>query len=204
LDKQKKIFESFTQADGSTVRKYGGTGLGLTVSAKLAELLGGELNVTSQEGVGSEFIFSAPFVLGQHNDETGEVRVEKSKNLTGHTLLVEDNEANQMFIGIILRNAGLTYDTANNGVEAVEMFKTEKYKVILMDENMPKLNGIGATKKILQIEAEQGLAHTPIIALTANALVGDRQHFLNAGMDDYLAKPLEPVQLIEKIKELIG
>lgn len=204
LDKQKKIFESFTQADGSTVRKYGGTGLGLTVSAKLAELLGGELNVTSQEGVGSEFIFSAPFALGQHNDENSEIRVEKSKKLRGHTLLVEDNEANQMFIGIILRNAGLTYDTANNGIEAVEMFKNQKYKVILMDENMPKLNGVGATKKILQIEADQGLVHTPIIALTANALVGDRQHFLNAGMDDYLAKPLEPVQLIEKIKELIG
>lgn len=204
LEKQKKIFESFTQADGSTVRKYGGTGLGLTVSAKLAELLGGELNVKSQEGVGSEFIFSAPLAVGQYKDENREIRVEKSKNLTGHTLLVEDNEANQMFIGIILRNAGLTYDTANNGIEAVEMFKNQKYKVILMDENMPKLNGIGATKKILQIEADQGLVHTPIIALTANALVGDRQHFLNAGMDDYLAKPLEPAQLIEKIKEMIG
>ena len=109
-----------------------------------------------------------------------------------------------MFIGIILRNAGLTYDTANNGMEAIEMFKTEKYKLILMDENMPKLNGIGATKEILQMEKEQGLEHTPIIALTANALVGDRQLFLDAGMDDYLAKPLEPAQLIEKIGELIG
>ncbi len=204
LDKQKTIFESFTQADGSTVRKYGGTGLGLTVSAKLAHLLGGELNVKSQEGVGSEFIFSAPFALGQQEDEKREIRVENGNHLSGHTLLVEDNEANQMFIGIILRNAGLTYDTANNGIEAIEKFKTEKYKLILMDENMPKLNGIGATKKILQIEEDQGLEHTPIIALTANALVGDRQLFLNAGMDDYLAKPLEPAQLIAKIKELIG
>ncbi|MGB5964986.1 MAG: ATP-binding protein, partial [Sulfurimonadaceae bacterium] len=203
-DKQKKIFESFTQADGSTVRKYGGTGLGLTISAKLAKLLGGDLNVESKEGVGSEFFFFAPFAISQEKDEKIEVSVEKSKDLSGHTLLVEDNEANQMFIGIILRNAGLTYDTANNGVEAIEKFKTEKYKLILMDENMPKLNGIGATKAILQIEQERGLAHTPIIALTANALVGDRQLFIDAGMDDYLAKPLEPAQLIQKIGELIG
>jgi PAS domain S-box-containing protein len=203
-DKQKMIFDSFTQADGSTVRKYGGTGLGLTVSVKLAKLLEGDLSVVSKEGVGSEFIFSAPFALSEDNDKPSEVCVEKSKALTGHTLLVEDNEANQMFIGIILRNAGLTYDTANNGMEAIEMFKTEKYKLILMDENMPKLNGIGATKEILQMEKEQGLEHTPIIALTANALVGDRQLFLDAGMDDYLAKPLEPAQLIEKIGELMG
>ncbi|MEE8589284.1 MAG: PAS domain-containing protein [Sulfurimonadaceae bacterium] len=203
-DKQKMIFDSFTQADGSTVRKYGGTGLGLTISVKLAKLLDGDLSVVSKEGVGSEFFFSAPFALSKEKDEANEVSVEKSIELTGHTLLVEDNEANQMFIGIILRNAGLTYDIANNGIEAIEKFKTEKYKLILMDENMPKLNGIGATKEILQMEKEQGLEHTPIIALTANALVGDRQLFIDAGMDDYLAKPLEPAQLIEKIGELIG
>ena len=202
-EKQRVIFESFTQADGSTVRKYGGTGLGLTISIKLAELLEGNLSVTSQEGIGSEFSFSAPFTLAQE-EKSLKVDTQESKALTGHTLVVEDNEANQMFIGIILRNAGLTYDMANNGLEAVEMFKTEHYKLILMDENMPKLNGIGATKKILQIEQDRGLKHTPILALTANALVGDRQIFLDAGMDDYLAKPLEPVQLIEKIERLVG
>jgi len=203
-EKQQMIFDSFTQADGSTVRKYGGTGLGLTISANLAKLLDGDLNVESKEGSGSEFFFSAPFTLSAEREEVKEVSVEKSKALSGHTLLVEDNEANQMFIGIVLRNAGLTYDTANNGIEAIEKFKTEKYKLILMDENMPKLNGIGATKKILEMEKEQGLEHTPIIALTANALVGDRQLFLDAGMDEYLSKPLEPAQLIQKIEELIG
>lgn len=203
-EKQKLIFDSFTQADGSTVRKYGGTGLGLTVSVRLAELLGGELTVESQEGVGSEFFFSAPLELRQVPDKKEEPKAEDVQKLSGHTLVVEDNEANQMFVGIILRNAGLTYDTANNGLEAIEKFKTEKYKLIFMDENMPKLNGIGATKEILRIEQELGLKHTPIIALTANALVGDRQLFLDAGMDDYLAKPLEPVQLLQKIRKLIA
>jgi len=215
-EKIKKIFESFTQADGSTVRKYGGTGLGLAISANLAKLLGGELNVESKEGVGSRFFFSAPFsavqekaeeevqvVEDEENTEVCEEAEEREKELKGHTLVVEDNEANQMFIGIVLRNAGLTYDTANNGLEAIEMFKSGKYKLILMDENMPKLNGIGATKEILQIERDQGLEHTPIMALTANALVGDRQIFLDAGMDDYLAKPLEPAVLLEKIEALI-
>ncbi len=219
-DKKTAIFESFTQADGSTVRKYGGTGLGLSISANLAKLLGGELKVESQEGVGSRFFFSAPFSSVQESTdsenkveqvedgESTEVSVEpaeeKAKMLKGHTLVVEDNEANQMFIGIVLRNAGLTYDTANNGLEAIEMFKSGKYELILMDENMPKLNGIGATKEILQIERDEGLEHTPIMALTANALVGDRQIFLEAGMDDYLAKPLEPAELLEKIEALIA
>ncbi len=219
-EKKTVIFESFTQADGSTVRKYGGTGLGLAISANLAKLLGGELKVESKEGVGSRFFFSAPFssVQEKDNDEkkTEKVEVEEStevsveaveekvKGLKGHTLVVEDNEANQMFIGIVLRGAGLTYDTANNGLEAIEMFRSGKYELILMDENMPKLNGIGATKEILQIERDEGLEHTPIMALTANALVGDRQIFLDAGMDDYLAKPLEPAVLLEKIEALIA
>ena len=202
-EKQKIIFDSFTQADSSTVRKYGGTGLGLAVSMNLAKLLGGDLNVTSEEGIGSDFYLSAPFTLSQEKDEEKKGGSTKKSVLSGHTLLVEDNEANQMFIGIILRNAGLTYDIANNGIEAIEKFKEQKYNLILMDENMPKLNGIGATKEILNIEKESGLRHTPIIALTANALIGDRQLFLDAGMDDYLTKPLEPEELIEKMAELI-
>ena len=202
--KQEIIFDSFTQADNSTVRKYGGTGLGLAVSVNLTKLLSGDLHLSSKEGVGSEFFFSAPFILGQDKEGVKKVeKIEKISSLSGHTLLVEDNEANQMFIGIILRNVGLTFDIANNGIEAIEKFKTGKYELIIMDENMPKLNGIGATKEILQIEEERGVEHTPIIALTANALVGDRQLFIDAGMDDYLTKPLEPEQLIEKIRDII-
>ncbi|MEE8589285.1 MAG: PAS domain-containing protein, partial [Sulfurimonadaceae bacterium] len=202
-DKLQHVFESFSQADSSIVREYGGTGLGLTISAKLVEMLGGELKVESQLGMGSTFFFSVPVGLGEELAEEDE-QDEQMTEIQGHLLLVEDNDANRMFVGIILSGAGLTYETANNGIEAVEKFRDGKFDLILMDENMPKLNGIGATKEILQIEQEKGLEHTPIVALTANALVGDRQLFIDAGMDDYLAKPLEPVQLIQKIGSLIG
>jgi CheY-like chemotaxis protein len=154
--------------------------------------------------VGSTFYFSVPISLGEDIDDESEQGQQEPVNLEGHLLIVEDNDANRMFVGIILSGAGLTFETASNGVEAVEKFREGAFDLILMDENMPKLNGIGATKEILQIEQEKGLEHTPIIALTANALVGDRQLFIDAGMDDYLAKPLEPAELIQKIASLIG
>ena len=125
-------------------------------------------------------------------------------NLDGHVLLVEDFEANQMFVGIVLTNAGMTYETANNGLEAIEKFENGKYDIILMDENMPKLGGVEAAREILQIEKTRGLKHTPIISLTANALKGDRERFLNAGMDDYISKPVEPDNLLKTIKHFIS
>jgi len=203
-EKQQHVFESFSQADSSIVREYGGTGLGLTISAKLAAMLGGRLDVESKEGEGSTFSFHIPLSQSREADEKIEPHDPKREaNLSGHLLLVEDNEANRLFVGIILKTAGLTYETANNGLEAIEKFKAGKFDLILMDENMPKLNGIGATKEILRIEEERQLKHTPIIALTANALVGDRKLFIDAGMDDYLAKPLEPKHLVQKISQLI-
>ena len=123
--------------------------------------------------------------------------------MNGHILIVEDNETNSMFIGIILDNIGITYDIANNGIEAVEKFQKKDYSLILMDENMPKLSGIGATKVILEIEKQKNLIHTPIISLTANAFSGDRERFLEAGMDEYLSKPVEPNQLIQVLKKFI-
>jgi CheY-like chemotaxis protein len=120
--------------------------------------------------------------------------------LNGHILLVEDYEANRMFVGIILDNAGITYETANNGVEAIEKFKNRTYDLILMDENMPELGGIGATKAIRAIEKETNQKHTPIISLTANALKGDRERFLEAGMDDYISKPVEPQNLLSVLR----
>jgi len=202
-DKQQTIFEPFSQADSSTVREYGGTGLGLSISAKLVEMLGGRLKVKSKVGQGSHFFFSIPITVGviEKNEDT--LISLDDEILKGHVLVVEDNEANQMYVGITLRNSGLTYDIAENGIVAVEKFKNQQYDIILMDENMPKLNGIGATKEILKIEKKHGLEHTPIIALTANALVGDRQIFLDAGMDEYLTKPIEPSVLILSIKKMM-
>jgi len=193
-EKQKSIFEPFTQADGSTERVYGGTGLGLTISLELSRMLGGELTLKSKEGKGSIFKLSIPMPLGE--EETGDA-YEEDMDLQGHILIVEDYEANRMFLSIILDNAGLTYEMAHDGVEAIEKFKTGSFDLILMDENMPNLGGMDATKEILKIEQERSLHHTPVISLTANALQGDRERFLEAGFDDYLTKPIDPDLLLK-------
>jgi len=202
-EKQESIFEAFSQAENSTVREYGGTGLGLTISVKLSKMLGGNLTLTSQKDKGSIFQLSIPMSIGEKQNEVLSDTLQKSLPSNLHILLVEDNESNQMYLAIILDNAKVTYEIANNGIEAVEKFKTGKYDVILMDENMPKLSGTGATKIILELEKEQDLVHTPIISLTANALKGDRERFLEAGMDDYISKPIEPEKLIYTINKLL-
>jgi len=204
-EKQEHIFKSFSQAESSTVREYGGTGLGLSISTKLTKMLGGTLILKSQEGKGSIFQLSVALPLGEEKEKEKEKREPSNISLPidGHILIVEDNETNSMFIGIILDNAGITYDIAQNGIEAVKKFQTGKYDLILMDENMPKLSGTGATKAIIKIEKQQNLKHTPIISLTANAFNGDRERFLAAGMDDYLSKPVEPSTLIRVIKKFL-
>ena len=215
---QSKVFEAFSQAESSTTRKFGGTGLGLSISCKFIELLSGELKLKSELGVGSEFYFSIPVTKGK-TIFNNKKKTKESKNLKAHILLVEDNKANQMYMKIILKKIGLTFEIASDGVEAVAMFKenapTEaslrgettlgcKYDAILMDENMPNLNGIEASKLILEYEKENNLIHTPIIALTANALKGDRERFIEAGMDEYLSKPLDKEKLISILSELIN
>ncbi len=202
--KHETVFESFSQAEGSTVREYGGTGLGLAISAKLTELIGGDLTLKSREGEGSVFLLTLRIQLGKQLQEKAVSSNQKSVSLKGNLLLVEDNEANRMFVGIILNNIGVTYETANNGLEAIEKFKTGKYDLILMDENMPRLGGIAATKIILQIEHQYDLPHTPVVSLTANALKGDKERFLAAGMDGYLSKPIEPKILIETIRTFLN
>ncbi len=201
-DKQKHIFEPFSQAESSTTRTYGGTGLGLAISVKLLKMLNSELILKSKEGRGSSFMFSIAMPEGESISKESVEDVE-AKPLKGHILIVEDIEANSMFIGIILDNAGLTYDTALNGLEAIEKYKINNYDLILMDENMPKLGGIEATKIILNIEKENKLEHTPIISLTANALKGDRERFIEAGMDDYLSKPVNPKSLTDMLRRYL-
>jgi len=200
-EKQKTIFEPFTQADGSTARKYGGTGLGLTISLELAHLLGGKLTLKSTEGKGSTFHLSIPVPIGEEEKEESDTI--DDLNLDGHILIVEDYEANRMFVSIVLDNAGITYEMAHDGLEAIEKFKTGQYDLILMDENMPNMGGMEATKEILKMEKEQNLKHTPIISLTANALQGDKERFLAAGFDDYLTKPIEPDLLLKTIAKHI-
>ena len=200
-EKMEHIFDSFSQADNSTTRKYGGTGLGLSISSRLIELLGGELKVESEVGKGSRFYFTIPAKKTKLCPEKQEIKTKKILNekFDKHILVVEDNMANQMFMKVILQKMGITFDIANDGVEAIEKFKNNKYDLILMDENMPNMNGIEATKKIREIEREKDLDHTIIVALTANALTGDKERFILAGMDYYLSKPLD----IEKFKEIL-
>ncbi len=199
-EEQKSIFEPFTQADGSTERMYGGTGLGLTISLELSRMLGGTLRLKSKEGKGSIFKLSVPMPRGEEEIESSP---EEALLLQGHILIVEDYEANRMFLSIILDNAGLTYEMAHDGVEAIEKFKTGNYDLILMDENMPNLGGMDATKEIMKIEQQKSLRHTPVISLTANALQGDRERFLEAGFDDYLTKPIEPELLLQTMHRLL-
>ena len=130
-----------------------------------------------------------------------EVNIQFNKN---RVLLVEDNIPNQMFMKIILKKLNLEVDIASDGLEAIEAFKKEKYDVIIMDENMPNMNGIEATKILLNIEKDLNLSHTPIIALTANALKGDKERFLNAGMDEYMTKLVSKNKLFMVLNKFLN
>ena len=202
-DKQELIFKAFSQAESSTTRKYGGTGLGLSISVRLVNMLGGELEIKSEDAKGSIFYFSIEAEAGTYKRELRKTEKSTKERGSHKVLLVEDNKANQMFMSIILKKLKLEFDIANDGLEAIKAFESTKYDLILMDENMPNLNGIEATKKILNIEKDRNLKHTPIIALTANALKGDRERFLEAGMDEYLTKPINKERLASTIDDFI-
>jgi len=199
-DKVDKIFEAFTQEDTSTTREYGGTGLGLTISSSLVALLGGTLQLKSTKDIGSEFYFTIPIEIG--DSVKPDIQYSQETIINKHILLVEDNITNQMFMKVLFKKLLISYDIANDGFEAIEIFKKSKFDAILMDENMPNMNGIEATKHIIQFEKDNNLIHTPIIALTANALKGEKAKFLDAGMDEYLSKPLDKNKFIETLKKV--
>ena len=191
-EKMDTIFEAFTQQDTSTTRQYGGSGLGLSISYSLIKAMGGSLRVNSLVGMGSTFTITLPVtVCDTHESEMIEENEQRSTlpSLQGHALVVEDNKTNQMLMTLILEEIGLSYDIANDGVEAVALFMKNTYDIVLMDENMPNMNGIEATRQIRQLEKANETKAVPIIAVTANALSSDRERFLNAMMDDYIAKP---------------
>jgi PAS domain S-box-containing protein len=193
-EKLGRIFEAFSQENVSVARKYGGTGLGLSICKRLVELLGGTIKVESTLNEGSIFTFSIPVQSAQKLSTQSAPEI--NTTLKGHILLTEDNSANQMYMSVILKKFGLSFDIASDGLQAIEMFQKAHYDLVLMDENMPNMNGIEATKQILAYEQKTNQPHTPIIALTANALKGDREKFLGAGMDEYLTKPVEKKKLL--------
>jgi hypothetical protein len=186
--KQGKIFEKFTQADASTTREYGGTGLGLSIANAIVELMGGVIIIQSEEGKGATFSFR---INAQKCDASeNEVMYDEQpsmKPLDLRVLVVDDYEMNRMLIGELLSyHYGITADFANNGEEAVAMVHKNTYNLVLMDVNMPVMDGIQATKLIRKEHPA-----LPIIALTANVMEGDAEEFTAQGMNDYLAKPLD-------------
>ncbi len=201
-DKLEDIFDKFTQADASVTRKFGGTGLGLAITRKLVHLMGGEITVESTLGKGSTFWFAIPLVVADENatpvnlyeENARDRESEVSKDL--RILAADDHPVNQLFIRKLLERFGFTHiDLAENGKEALEMIEKNKYDIVLMDCQMPEIDGYQATSMLREIEKETG-QHLPVIALTANAMVGDRAKCLKAGMDDYLSKPIKPDKLI--------
>lgn len=194
--KIESIFESFKQEDSSINRKYGGTGLGLSICKQLVELFGGQLTVTSKKGEGSTFSFAIwlnKTSINPDNENSDEL-INKVKFTNTTILLVEDNKMNQLIAQTILEQSGISVDKANNGIEAVNMAKQRKYDLILMDIQMPEMDGMEATKMIRLDDK-----FIPIIALTANAIKGDREKYINIGMNDYVSKPFNKNELIKVI-----
>jgi len=194
-DKQQAIFKSFLQADDSVTRKHGGTGLGLAICSLLVELMQGALDVTSEEGVGSTFSFTAHFTIGNLSIVTKEAKDAETAATaaTPHLkiLLADDNALNLKLVSTLLGEQGHTCVTVVNGAQALEAVKEEQFDLILMDVQMPIMDGITATRAIRDPNSGALNPSIPIVAITAHALKGDRERFLEAGMNDYIAKPIK-------------
>ncbi|HSW03716.1 ATP-binding protein [Aquabacterium sp.] len=187
-----RLFEAFHQEDASNKRRHGGTGLGLAISRELARLMGGDLQALGHPGLGAQFTLTLPLADGAPPVPAAPAQ---PPILRGRVLVVEDNPINAMVAEAMLARAGLGVDTVTDGHQAVQRTLAERFDVVLMDCQMPVLDGIEATRQIREREASAGAAPLPIVGLTANATEEDRQACLAAGMDDYLAKPFREHQL---------
>ncbi|HEX5228549.1 MAG TPA: two-component regulator propeller domain-containing protein [Bryobacteraceae bacterium] len=193
---QKRLFQSFSQAESSTTRRYGGTGLGLAISKRLVDLMGGEIGFESVPGEGSRFWFTAKLALGaeihREEDKPASGPLPASGN-NGVILVVEDNRINQKVLSYQLINLGYAIDLAENGAEAVEKIKARRYDLVFMDVQMPVMDGFQATQEIRNLDDER--ASVPIVAITANAFQSEREKCFSFGMDDYLTKPVDKDRL---------
>ncbi len=206
INKQGLLFERFTQLDSSYTKKYQGTGLGLAISKNLVQLMGGDIWFENSEEKGSNFNFTTTLKKIQHEINVNPIVLNKSlenSNSNKLVLLVEDDKINQRVAEVILKNQKLNILIAENGEKAVELYDKYAFDLILMDISMPVMDGCTATLLIREKEKATGV-HTPIIAMTAYALIGEREKIMAAGMDDYISKPIHVSDLNEKIDKYLG
>ncbi|MDM8551141.1 ATP-binding protein, partial [Desulfobacterales bacterium HSG2] len=219
-DRIDRLFKSFSQTDASTTRKYGGTGLGLAISKQLAEMMGGEIGVQSEEGKGATFWFTA--LMEKQADlceystslkpETRNEKAADDFHETGRLpdpesvriLLTEDNKVNQIVALAILKKFGFHADVADNGRKALDALKTDHYDLVFMDIQMPEMDGLDATRRIRDPGSGVLNPDVPVIAMTAHAKKGDRDQCFEAGMNDYVTKPIRPPKLLEAIEKVLS
>ncbi len=204
---QDTLFNAFTQADGSTTRKYGGTGLGLAIVSQLVDMMGGTLGLDSVEGEGSSFWFTAKLKTAAEKPVAPLDAVDSNEGLqlNARILLVEDNPVNQMVAQKMLERIGLKATLANNGVEALQCLDEQTFDLVLMDCQMPEMDGFDATREIRKLDLKTPQQQRlPIIAMTANVMSGDRERCLETGMDDYIGKPVQRDQLATVLRKWLA
>jgi CheY-like chemotaxis protein len=212
-EKREMIFKAFCQADESHTRQYGGTGLGLSISRELVNLMGGEISCESREGEGSSFSFTIPLRDAVHETPTKIVEeapleidavvpsTERQKR--ARLLVAEDDEVTRKVLGFMLGKTGFDFEFVGDGLQAVEMWEKGGYDLIVMDGQMPLMDGFTAARTIRARELERG-GHVPIVAMTAHALKEDEERCIAAGMDAYVSKPIDFKRCMEVISGLIS
>ena len=208
-----KLFVRFSQVDGSDTRRYGGSGLGLVISRQITELMNGTISVQSKEGIGSTFIAEIPIKVVKPaeiealeettKDDPALYSISNANGKNHRILVAEDEPVNQQVIGKLLGMAGFSYDIAENGEKAVQLYKEKEYDAALFDVQMPVMDGIAATQEIRRIELENHKKHLPIIAVTARAMFGDKERIMKNQLDDYIAKPYNLSTVVDTLNKYI-
>jgi len=203
VTKQNSIFEKFTQVDASTTRRFGGTGLGLAICKRLTEMMTGTIRVESTEGQGSAFIFEIPFAISHalaiESKPVQPVAMSPGKII--RILLAEDSVDNRTVLSLFLKELAHELSVAENGAEAVDLFKQNDYEIVLMDNQMPVMDGLSAVRAIRLWENEQNRERTPILALTADSMKSDIENSTKAGCDGHITKPVRKATLLEEIRK---